>query len=911
MALPLGTKLGPFDIQSALGAGGMGEVYRARDSRLKRDVALKVLPGEFASDAQRMARFEREAQLLAALNHPNIAAIYGLEEWTASATASMDAPKSGALVMELVEGPTLAERIARGPLPLEETLPLAKQIADALEYAHERGIIHRDLKPANIKLGPEGAAKILDFGLAKALSDDAVAADISSSPTLSAAATRAGFILGTAAYMSPEQARGKAVDRRADIWSFGAVLFEMLTGTQAFHGETISDTLAAVIRAEPDWQRLPATAPGRVRELLRRCLTKDPRQRQQSIGEARIVLEKCLADPNAEASGVSDSAAVAELAGAEARRKIRERGLVAALAATATLAAVLGILYAGRAPAEAHAIRAYIKPAVNSSFILTGQPSGFALSPDGQRLAYVASTPDGRTLLWVRPIDSLQAQSLAGTEDASYPFWSPDSRFIGFFAGGKLKKIEASGGPPLTLCDAPLGRGGTWNREGVILFAPTVNTPLHRVSASGGAATPVTTIDLSKNETTHRWPYLLPDGRHFLFVAGTPYAPKENPTNAIVVGSLDSKESRLLFYTHANAIYAAGHILFLRQNTLMAQPFDAKRLELTGDAFPIADPVQEDEATLRSIFSASQDGLLAYLEGASGGDRKLIWVDRSGKNLGEIPEAGAYVGPRISPDGKRLTFTLTSSGYDVWSYDIARGVKTRLTFGSASAQANQNAAWSPDGRRIAYSSVREGKFGLYQKPSDGSGGEEVLLEGIPQSRYLSDWSPDGKVLAYQGTHQGILSSWMLPLSGEHKPYPFLPSQFTQIQASFSPDGKWIAYCSNESGELKVYVVPFPGPGGKWQVSPGGGCAPRWRRDGKEIFYLSPDNKMMAAEVKASGSSFEIGTVQPLFETRPFRTVINGSYDVSADGQRFVIAYEAGQPTAAITLVVNWTADLKK
>jgi Tol biopolymer transport system component len=889
MALAPGAKLGSYEIVSPLGAGGMGEVYRASDRKLKREVALKVLPEPFANDAQRMARFEREAQLLASLNHSHIAHIHGLEESNGIR----------ALVMELVEGPTLAERIAQRPMPLEEALSIAKQIAEALEYAHDKGIIHRDLKPANIKLTPDGQVKVLDFGLAKALEGDFMETDISRSPTLSAAATRAGVLLGTAAYMSPEQAKGKPVDRRADIWAFGCVLYEMLAGKPAFDGETITDTLAAVVRAEPEWSQLPEKIPGRIRELLHRCLLKDQKQRLQAIGEARIVLEKYLADPSAESAAV------------EERGKNRERLLLAALAVTAMVAAVLlGVLYFQRAPAEARAIRAYIKPMANSSFVFTGTASGFALSPDGRRLAYVATAADGKSLIWVRPVDSLQAQPLAGTEGAGFPFWSPDSRFIGFFAGGKLKKIEASGGPPLTLSDAPTGRGGAWNREGVILFSPTANAPVHRVSASGGEATPLTTLNSSKNETTHRWPYFLPDGRHFLYLAGTPFTPRENPANAILVGSLDSKETKLLFHTHANAIYAAGHILFLRQNTLMAQPFDAKRLELTGDAFPIGDPVLEATGIVRGVFSASENGSLAYVEGSIDAARQLIWVDRSGKQIGAVPGADTYSSPSISPDGKRVAYTLESSGYDdVWSYDIARGVKTRLTFGSASSQTNFSEVWSPDGRWIAYTCQRNAKVGLCRKPSDGSGSEEVLLEGTDQIKFLTAWSADGKFLTYREPGQGVWAVWMLPLSGERKPYPFLQSQFTQIIASFSPDGRWVAYCSNESGEFKVYVVPFPGPGGKWQVSAGSGCTPRWRRDGKELFYLSLDNKLMAAEARASGSSFEVGALHTLFETRPSTGF--GGYDVTADGQRFVINYSGGQPTAAITLVVNWPAEVKK
>jgi len=887
--LTVGTKLGPYEIAAPLGAGGMGEVYRASDTKLKREVALKVLPELFANDAMRMARFEREAQVLASLNHPHIAHIHGLEESNGIR----------ALVMELVEGHTLEERITHGPIPLEEALPVAKQIAEALEYAHEKGVIHRDLKPANIKLTPDGQVKVLDFGLAKALEGDAGEVNVSTSPTISAAATRAGVLLGTAAYMSPEQAKGKAVDRRADIWAFGCVLFEMLTGKPAFGGETITDTLAAVVRAEPEWTQLPGKIPGGIRRLLQRCLLKDPKRRLQAIGEARIALENYLASPGAEEKIVKESSGKLVFA-------------AFGFGAAGIMSAILfGVLYWSRAPEKPHIVRSYIKAMPNSSFVVTAQQGGFAISPDGVRLAYVAQNAEGRALLWVRPLDSLEAQALAGTEEASFPFWSPDGRYIGFFASGKLKKIEASGGPPLTLCDAPNPRGGAWNQEGVILFAPNLNVPLHRVSASGGTPIPVTSLDHpERGVTTHRWPQFLPDGRHFIYVAGTPLTPRENPVNAIMVGSLDSKESKLLLHSHASAQYVSGQILFLRQSTLMAQPFDAKRQELTGDAFPIADPVLESELTLYSMFSAAENGLLAYMEGTSSASRELLWLDRTGKKVGEVPGSDTYMSPRISPDGKKILYTVVGPWYEVWSYDMSLGVKTRLTFGTGSGRAHLSAVWSPDGQRIAYMSIRAGKWGLYEKAADGSGNEEVLMEETQYIKYMNDWSPDGKYLSFQQTLQGVNEIWLLPLTGERKPIPFLQSQFAANLSSFSPNGKWLAYCSTESGEQKVYVVPFPGPGGKWQVSPGGGCYARWRRDGKELFYLSPDNKIMSAEVKTDGSSFAIGAAKPLFETRVYRSTFGG-YDVTADGQGFIICYEPGQPNVAITLVENWDADLKK
>jgi serine/threonine protein kinase len=869
----------------------MGEVYRARDCKLRRDVALKVLPDNFSSDAVRMSRFEREAQLLASLNHPNIAHIYSVEE----------AHAARALVMELVEGLTLSERIANGPIAMEEAAVLARQIAEGLEYAHGRGIIHRDLKPANIKVTPEGQVKILDFGLAKALEASASEADVSASPTISVMATNAGVLLGTAGYMSPEQAKGKTVDRRADIWAFGCVLYEMLTGMAAFEGETITDRLAAVVRAEPDLSRLSPGTPTLICELLKRCLVKDPRQRLQAIGEARITLENWVAHP--EEATVTPGVTLAP-------RKNRERFLAGLALASTIGATLLALLHWSGGPEKKQTVGAYVRPMPSSNFLFTGTPAGFALSPDGLRLAYIAANPNNTPMLWVRPLDSLQAQALAGTEDASSPFWSPDGRSIAFFAQGKLKRIEATGGPAPALCDAPLPRGGTWSQSGVILFAPSVNMPLYQVSASGGTATPVTSLNPAKNETTHRWPYFLPDGRHFLYLAGTPFTPKESSTNKILVGSLDSKENKLVTSSHANAAFASGYILFLRQNTLMAQSFDPKRLESTGDAFPIADPVQEEEITLHGIFSNSQTGLLAYLEGTDNGGRELIWTDRSGKEVGEVPGKDSYLSPRISPDGKRLAYGLSSPAYDIWSYDIARGVKVRLTFGTSAEQANMGPIWSSDGQRIAYTSMRGGKFGFYQKAANGSGGEEMLLADTDYVKYLNDWSSDGKFVAYQQTPRGITEVWMLPMGTERKPTPLVQYQNTAFASAFSPDGKWLAFCSSETGEQKVYVVPFPGPGGKWQVSPGGGCFPRWRRDGKELLYLSPDNKVYSAEVKATGSSFEVGTVKSLFEIRVYRSVYGG-YDVTADGQRFVFAHESGQPNAAITLLVNWDSQLKK
>jgi serine/threonine protein kinase len=871
----------------------MGEVYRARDTRLDRTVAVKILPVHLSDSPDAKQRFEREARAISSLNHPNICTLYDVGHQDGT----------DYLVMEFLEGETLAERLMKGPVPPEQVLKYGIEICEGLEAAHSRGVVHRDLKPGNIMLTKIGA-KLMDFGLAKAFpAETPPSSGLTAtlmSPAGSQPLTAHHMVVGTFQYMSPEQVEGKEADARSDIFALGAVLYEMATGKKAFSGKNQASIVAAILASEPQpISTVQPMSPPALDRVVKVCVTKDRDERWQTAHDVKLQLQWI-------AEGGSQAGTPAPVV---ARRKNRERILevVAGLAVVTSL--LLGWLYWKSRSVETRAIRSYIKPPAHASFTFSGPGSGFALSPDGARLVYSAVNEEGKSMLWVRPLNSLQAQPLAGTEGGAYPFWSPDGRSIGFFAGGKLKKIEASGGPPLTLADTPLPRGGSWGRDGVIIFAPSTNMPLFSIPDSGGTATQVTTLDAKKNETTHRWPCFLPDGRHFLFLSGNPFVPRENSTSAIEVGSLDSKEVKRLVYAHASGIYAAGHIFFLRQNTLMAQPFDAKRLEFTGDAFPIADPVLEDTGSVKAVFSASDNGNLTYGEGSSSAARQLVWLDRNGKEVGKVEGQEGYSGPTISRDGKKIAYTLESSGYDIWSYDIGRGVKTRLTFGSASAQANLTPVWSPDGRWIAYTCVPNGKFSFCRKPSDGSGSEEVLLEGNEQLRYLSDLSPDGKFLAYREPKQGTFGIWILPLNGERKPYPFVQSQFPQNLPSFSPDGKWVAYCSSESGEYKVYVVPFPGPGGKWQVSPGGGCTPHWRRDGRELFYLSMDSKLMAADVKATGSSFEVGAVHTLFDARLISNF--GSYTVTADGQRFIVVQTPDQPTAAITLVVNWPTELKK
>ena len=865
-------------------------MYRARDTRLDRIVAIKILPPEMSRDPLRRQRFEREAKTISNLNHPNICVLYDV--------GSQDGVSY--LVMECLEGETLEKRLEKGPLPTEALLRYGMEIADALEKAHRNGVIHRDLKPGNIMLTKSGA-KLLDFGLAKSRAAGATEEEtLKTLTTGGAKLTEQGTILGTFQYMAPEQLEGKEADARTDVFALGELLYEMATGREAFSGKTKASLIAAILSAEPPpISAVQPLTPPALERLVRGCLEKDPEERWQTAHDVKLQL-RAIAEGGSQA-GVPPAVT--------AQRKNRERLLLAALAVTAMAAVALGFLYTSRTPERARIVRSYIKAMPNSSFLLSGQQGGFAISPDGLRLAYVAQNAEGRALLWIRPLDSLEALALPGTEDAASPFWSPDSRMIGFFAGAKLKKIQATGGPPLTICDAPNARGGTWNQEGVILFTPNLNVPLHRVSASGGTPIAVTSLDPGKGDTTHRWPQFLPDGRHFLYLAGTPLTPRENPTNVVMLGSLDSKESKLLLHTHEQAMYVSGHILFLRLSTLMAQPFDLKRMELTAEALPIADPVQGNELTLNAMFSASENGLLAYLEGANSASRELIWLDRNGKKVGEVAGPDAYVSPRVSPDGKKLLYTLVSPYYEVWSYDMATGVKTRLTFGSTSGRASLSAVWHPDGQRIAFTSLGRGKFGFYQRAADGSGSEDLLLEESSYVKYVNDWSPDGKFLVFQHAPRGTNEVWVLPLAGERKPFPLPQAQSPAFASAFSPNGKWLAYCSSESGEQKIYVVSFPGPGGKWQVSPGGGCYPRWRHDGKELFYLSTDNKIVAAEVRGDASSFSVGAVNALFETRVYRSAFGG-FDVAADGQRFIVAYEPGQPNVAITLVER-DGELKK
>jgi eukaryotic-like serine/threonine-protein kinase len=905
--LNAGTKLGSYKIAAQIGAGGMGEVYRAHDSKLGRDVALKVLPDAFARDAERMARFQREAKVLASLNRSNIASIYGLE----------DSGATHALVMELVEGPTLAERIRTGAIPISEALPIAKQMCEALEYAHERGIVHRDLKPSNVKVTSDDAVKVLDFGLAKALEGDASSVDFANSPTISRLATQAGVLLGTAAYMSPEQAKGKAVDRRADIWAFGCVLYEMLTGKMAFRGESVTDTLSAVIRTEPDWSKLPPATPVRVRVLLQRCLQKDPKQRLQAIGDARISLDEVLA-------GVPDPTS----AGATVRPAKRWLlWLAGGAAGVLVLAAVLlALLYSHQKPIATRAMRFEI-PLPEK--VPAG--GGFALSPDGRKLAFIGTSADGQVRLWVRSLETLDARPLDGTEGATgLPFWSPDSRFIAFPSQGKLKKMESAGGPALTLCDCPSVIGGAWNSDDQIVFG--TQGGIMQVGASGGSASPVTT---GQTDIT---PFFLPDGRHFVYWR----APLGGNATGIYVASLDSKPQgqagKKLLADLSMAIYApssepaVGYLLFVRGataagsfGTLMAQPFDTRRLELAGEAVPITEQISN------LSFSASAADVLVYLKGAQlvtvGGARgniqgQLTWFDREGKVLGAVGDPGLYRTMALSPDGKRVAFDRADpqnpGTRNIWLYEFARGVTTRFTFDSGW---DAYPLWSPDGTSIAFASNRGGQFDLYEKTSNLAG-EEVLLFKSADHKVPSSWSPDGRFLLYFNPLPPN-HIWLLPTgtgAADRKPVLIEHSEFNQAVGRFSPHGRWIAYTSDESGRNEIYVRPFDASSvagtsaasglpdsGKWMVSKDGGTTPLWRHDGREVLYLSLGGTAMAVDVNTSGV-FQAGIPKALFKV-PAGVLF---WDVTSDGKRFLMAAPAAagaQPP--FTVVLNWQAGLKK
>ncbi len=876
MTLAAGSKLGPYEILSQLGAGGMGEVYKARDTRLEREVAVKILrPGESSSEEMRL-RFEREAKAISQLSHPHICALYdvGSHEGTEY------------LVMEYLEGETLASRIAKGPLALDQLLPIGIQTADALDRAHRHGIAHRDLKPGNVMLTKSGV-KLLDFGLAKTLAPQAAPAGLTSLPTMASPKhlTQQGTILGTFQYMAPEQLEGGEADARSDIFALGAVLYEMATGKKAFDGKSQASLIGSILKDNPPAaSSLAPMTPPALDRVIATCLSKDPENRFQTAHDVKLQLQWI-------GEGGSQAGLPAPVA---ARRKSREK-LAWSLAAAATVAAlVFAVGFVRRAPAPLRTVRFEI--AMPEGVTAIDAPR---ISPDGRTLAFNATDATGKSRIWIRALNSLNAHPLEGTEGTTRPFWSPDSRHLGFFAEGKLKKIDVAGGPAQKICDAPTGSDGSWSRDGVILFDGNPNDPILRVAAAGGTPTIAVKPDAARKEGTVAWPEFLPDGRHFLYMA----TGEKAEDNAYRIGTLDSAESKAVAPAQTLVTYAPpGYLLFVRDKTLVAQRFDAKASRTTGEPVPLAEHIGTDAVGL-ARFSVSQDGVLVYRTGESG-DR-LVWVDRSGREAETIGDPGEHHNPSLSPGGDRLAYDLAdprTGKTDIWIRDLKRGVSSRLTFGPGDSFCP---LWSPDGRTVTYTRGQD----LVEKPVDGRG-EEKLLFKSDGLNIACDWSHDGRTLIFMGRSKDTgWDIWMLPLAGEKKPVPFLRTPFMEIIPVVSPDGRYVAYQSNESGRSEVYVQSFPGPGGKWQVSAAGGAEPRWRADGHELLYRAPDQKIMAVEVR-TGDSFTAGVPQPLFQGRFDLGVARSRYLPTADGKRFLAVAPLGRESMTpTTVVLNWFSEL--
>jgi Tol biopolymer transport system component len=857
----LGTNLGSYQILSLLGVGGMGEVYLAHDSKLRRDVAIKVLPAAFANDPDRLTRFQREARMLASLNHTNIATIYGLEQ----------SDGANYLVMEVVPGQTLAERVKQdGAIPIEEALAIAKQIAEALEAAHEKGIIHRDLKPANVKVTPEGKVKVLDFGLAKAFAGDVANDDPSNSPTLSMAATMHGVILGTAAYMSPEQARGTAVDKRTDIWAFGCVLYELLTGKPAFHGDDVTDILGAVLRMEPNWNRLPAAVPQKTRDLLRRCLQKDRRQRFHDAGDVRIEIDDAIAAPK-------DSGATQAAPASTSK-------LLAAAAGALAIVAVVALWVAWRATRP---IEQTLRPLVRLDVDLgpdvsLGSIAGAdeIISPDGTRIVYVSQ---GR--LFTRRLDQPNTTELAGTQGAYAPFFSPDGQWVAFFTTVKLQKISVEGGPAITLRNASGGVGGSWGEDGNIIAALNNTGGLSRIPSGGGPPTPVT--DLQSGEITHHWPQILPGGKAVLFTASATTTAFDT-ANIEVMSLADHRRKTLVRGGTFGRYLPGGDLVYVNRGTLFAVPFDVERLEVHGTPVPVLDQVGYSAVDGSAQLDFSQAGTLIYRSGGAGGGLLTVaWLDGAGKTQPLLAKPGGYARPSMSPDGQRLALEVADgSGTDIWLYDWQRDTMTRLTFtGNAAIP-----VWSPDGRYIAFLATGEG---MYVIRSDGSGKPQPLT----QSKNIQvPWSfaPDGKRLAFhEQDSKTSFDLWTVPLESDSaglragKPEVFLQTPADERTPSFSPDGRWLAYVSDESGTFQVYVRAFPDKGGKWQISNSGGWLPMWSRNGHELFFKALDNHIMVAAYTEKGDSFVADKPRVWSEKQIGGSIGVKNVDLAPDGKRIV------------------------
>ncbi len=894
MPLTPGTKLGPYEISAALGAGGMGEVYRANDTRLDRTVAIKVLPAHLSDNAELKQRFDREARAISSLTHPHICTLYDVGQQD-----GIDF-----LVMEFLEGDTLAQRLEKGALPPDQTLRYATQIAAALDKAHRAGIVHRDLKPGNIMLTKAGA-KLLDFGLAKLKSNTTpvLSAD-SEAPTQKFPITGAGTILGTFQYMAPEQLEGREADPRTDIFALGAVIYEMATGRRAFTGKTQASLITAIMSSEPEpMAKLQPLTPPALERLVKKCLAKEADDRWQS---AHDIADELQWIGESGAQTVTNAAAVTQPATAVAASPNKRQWLAWGVAAALLLSTLIfALAYFRRASVESQATFASLPLPAKSSNAAVG---GSALSPDGRRVVIVSVT-EGVPHLWLYGFERPAPVMLAGTEGARYPFWSPNGRSIGFFAQGKLKRIEAAGGAPAVLCEVTNANGGAWSSSGDILFSPNIaGYGLYRVSESGGTATPLTSLDSARSELGHLYPSFLPDGRHFLFFALT----GDPEYRGIRLGSLDSPQTSVLLRADANAQYStAGYLLFVRGRKILAQPFDPDKLALSGAPVVVTEEQVEFLTTIRYVdLSAYSDRILLY-RGGGNPNQQLIWLDRSGRQLSAVGPVGEYRSPSLSPDGRQVIIERLDPQVettDLWQFDLRRETLTRLTSNPAS---DLTPIWAPDGSGAAFTSSRGGFFGIYRLT--GGDKEELLLKGGQKVIALNDWSSDGKFIVYRHVGEKTQTDIsLLPLTGERQPRAYLATQFNEYWAKVSPDGRWLAYRSNESGRDEIYVQSFPEPGRKVTVSQGGGDFPRWRRDGKELYYIGADDKLMAVPVE-TGANFSAGAPMALFDLGGYsRREGRYMHDVSADGQKFLLLRPLEDATTRpLTVVQNWTALLKK
>ncbi|MBI3110675.1 MAG: protein kinase, partial [Ignavibacteriales bacterium] len=872
--------------------GGGGVVYKAQDTTLDRFVALKFLPPHLSANEEDKSRFIQEAKAAAALNHPNICTIYGIEE----------SGDSTFIAMEYVEGQTLHDKGLN--LPLKQSIEIGIQLADGLAAAHEKGIVHRDIKSENIMLQKDGRVRIMDFGLAR----------IKSASRL----TKVGSTVGTTGYMSPEQVQGMESDHRSDIFSLGVILYELFAGQSPFKGAHETAINYEIVNVDPE--PISAVKPdfdAQLDAIVMECLAKDPAERSQSAAEVAKDLRHAKRESSrSRMSRITPARTVStQRLGSSPVIPVQHAGfpfrqfLPWALTGVALLSVlILLLLGQGDSANVPFTVRAVIPPPEETNF----HPYGFAagpvvVSPNGRAIAFVAVTPDGRTMLYLRELDAVRPRPLAGTERAWYPFWSPDSRWVGFFSGGKLRKVDVSGSPPVTVCDAPNSRGGTWSKDGTILFTPEAVGPIFSVAAAGGTPVVVSRIDTTRKESTHRWPSFLPDGKHFLYFSRTASFGSEAEGDALFAASLDFTTNKMLMNTSANVIYASGHLLFMRGGTLLAQQFDESALELKGDPITVAENVINDPGFNLAVFSASENGILAYQTGVGLAGARMMIVDRTGKELGFVGDVIEHFITRISPDGRKViasVFEPRSRTQNLWVYDLARNARTRFTTGLAT---DFNPVWSPDGMRIAFYSNKDGMYRIYTRPADGVGIEETLVTSTKRIA-PTDWSRDGRHIVYQQFNPVQSDIWVVPRSGEKKPLPFLQTQFEEFDARFSPDGRWIAYASNETGINEVYIRPFPGPGTSAKVSAAGGASPVWQRDGSELFYIDRENKLMSAEMRIRGAGIEIGTIRALFT----RTPVMSDYEPFPDGKRFLMNRNIEpKKTDPITIVVNWDAGLKK